>query len=272
MKRALNALLIALAFAVAGGLAGAQEKAPTPAAATPAAAMPAAQPVATPEAQRQRAEEALKALPPELRTVMDKLDEANRKLEDVSADVTYERAIPLLDEKQVSHGTLVFKKPARIILKLGKPRNEAVYTNGKQWWVVSEDEKQVEIYEAANAGHESQETAFLSFGYGSGTEKLLEEYTVELVGKAPAESDAQEMVYRLKFTPRERPDRPVRYAAIEVEIADKLWLPSVLVLHESGGEIVHTYRLSKVRTNTGVKDEAFNYEPPRGYTILRPQE
>ncbi len=262
--RGLRAVILtaALCALVPAGPARAAEEAPAPPAEASAQAHAEAQ-----------AEAALKALPPELQMVLTKLDEANAKLQDVTAKVAYERSIPLLDEKQKSTGSLVFKKPDLIILKLGKPRNEEVYTNGETWWVVSLDTKQVEIYTTAKSGQGSQEAAFLDFGYGSSSKKLLEDYNAELTGKAEAQTQGgQETVYRVKLTPKKRPDRPARYAAIEVEVSDKLWLPRVLILHESGGEIVHTYALSDIRVNTGVKDAQFNYEPPSGYTVVRPQE
>lgn len=230
-------------------------------------------PSADAEAIAEQRRAAREHLPPELRMVLEKLDKANAELQDVTARVTYERAIPLLDEKEKSKGSLIFKKPGCIALKLGKPRNEEVYTNGKQWWVVSHDDKQVEIYTAADRGQGSQESAFLDFGYGTGSDKLLDDYEVVLTSKEQlSHDDEEETLYHLKFTPRERPDRPARYAAIEAVISDTLWLPQVLVLHESGGEIVHTYTLRRTRTNTEVEEDVFEYSPPRGYTVLRPEE
>lgn len=223
---------------------------------------------APPQDAAQQAGKAWDELPPELQTVLRKLDEANEKLQDVTAKVVYQREIPLLDEKQKSRGTLTFKKPGRIVLKLGKPRNEEVHTDGEHWWVVSHNDKQVEVYKATRSEDGSREVAFLDFGYGTGAEQLVEDYHVELVSTKEREEDGGETLYRLKFTPREREDQPARYAAIEVEVSEKLWLPHVLVLHESGGEIVHTYTLSKIRTNTKVKDELFEYKPPRGYNVV----
>jgi outer membrane lipoprotein-sorting protein len=254
---------ILTALLLGGGAALAAEQ---PAATTPS-------PVAAPAPSAQE-EETPQVLSPELKAVLDKLDEANKKLTDCTASVVYERAIPLLDEKQKSRGSLIFKKPNRIVLKLGKPRNEDVYTNGKTWWVVDHGDKQVEVYEAAQSGEGERETAFLDFGFGRGSEAFLKDYTVELTGKEsrPMDDEKTETLYRLKFTPRPKKDQPpARYEAIEVVLSDQLYLPEVLVLHESGGEIVHTYTLSKVKLNTGVKDDVFEYEPPRGYTVLHPQ-
>jgi outer membrane lipoprotein-sorting protein len=240
----------------------------------PAAQGPANVPAAQSSAATASEEQPPQTLSPELKAVLDKLDGANEKLVDCTANVDYVRSIPLLEEKQKSRGSLVFKKPNKIVLKLGKPRNEDVYTDGKTWWVVEHNDRQVEVYEAAQPGQGSQETAFLDFGYGKGSDAFLKDYTVELMGREtqPLGDDKTEALYRLKFTPKPKKDQPPpRYESIEVVISDQLWLPQVLLLHESGGEIDHTYTLSKVKLNTEVKDDVFECRPPSGYTVLHPQ-
>lgn len=213
-------------------------------------------------------------LDPEVKTVLTHMEEASEGLEDLEARVTYERSIPLLEEKQKSRGTLKFKKEDLIALELGKPRNEAVYANGEKWWVVSHEAKEVEVYEASDEA--SREAAFLNFGYGEGYEPLLKDYQVELTGKEEKKKDDETIVfYRLRFTPRPRKDEdqpPPRYAAVEVGVSSERWLPHELALHESGGEILHTYTLSKMKLNTGIKDKVFDYDPPGGYTVWHPQQ
>ncbi len=223
--------------------------------------------------EAEEAREAEEEVGPEVREVLSQLDKANEKLKDLTARIIYERAIPLLDEKQRTRGTLVVKKPDCIALELGKPRNEDVYTNGKTWWVVSHDQKEVEIYEASKEA--SREAAFLQFGYGSGSDALLEDYSVELAGKSQKEEDDRVVtLYRLRFLPRKKKgqERPPRYSLIEVELSDARWLPHVLVLHESGGEIVHTYELSKFELNTDVDAKQFDYKPPSGYVVHHPEQ
>jgi outer membrane lipoprotein-sorting protein len=190
---------------------------------------------ARPAAKRPTLEE----LPPDLQMVLRQLDEANEGLEDATAKVTYEREIPLLESKQKSRGTLVYMAPDLLALKLGKPRNEEVRTNGKLWWVISHDDKQVEIYQAAEGDQ-----------------------------GAPDDGEDGETLYRLEFVPVERPDEPARYEMIEAVIGSGVWLPQTIVLHEEGDEIVHTYSLRDIRLNTGVERESFEYTPPRGYNVV----
>jgi len=132
-----------------------------------------------------------------------------------------------------------------------------------------------ELYETARSEQAAAEASFLTFGYGESSEKLLERYDIELIARrqeqpAGEEADATPLTcYRLQFVPRDE-KAPARFAKIEVELADDLWLPRLIVLHESDGEIVHTFAFSNIELNPELKREEFAYEPPRGYTVLKP--
>jgi outer membrane lipoprotein-sorting protein len=211
------------------------------------------------------------AVAPEARRVLEAIDKAGENVRDMEARVSYLRAIPLLDEVQRSRGKLVFRKPDLLALELGKPREEEIRSNGKTWWVVSHGNRLVEVFDASpEAGREA---AFLQFGYGKGSEVLLKEYGAELVSRElTREGDQEFEVCLLRFVPREHADRPARYAAVEVQVSSKDWLPRKIVLHESGGEVLHTYELSRLKLNTDVPLDDFEYDPPAGYTVRRPED
>ena len=233
-------------------------------------------------------------LSPELQRVLDALDEANEKLKDVRAKVRYRREIPLLEESQECDGSLAYKKPNLIHLKLGKPRNEELYTDGKTWWFISHNDKHVEAYEVVSEDQDADaeqqegpganeqappapaEASFLTFGYGQSSEALLKQYRITLESSGgPCGDEAEEekvkegearvTCYRLRFEPRDK-DAPAQFDAIETEVADDLWLPRKIVLYESRGEIVHTFRLHDIKLNSGLKAKEFAYKLPRGYT------
>ena len=212
----------------------------------------------------------LPELPDDVKQVLEGLDAAAKDLEDVEARLTYEESIPLLEKTRRSRGKLLFKKPTKIALKLGKPHREEVYTDGKVWWVVSHQDEQAQRFLAdADGSTDAPEAAFMKFGFGEGAMELAQEYKVTLEDET-TEDDVT--TYHLKFIPRERKDMPVRYQAIKVKMTDVHWLPHEIVLEEPGGEIVHTYRLRNIERNEGIKDDVFDYDPPGGYTVVEPQE
>ena len=231
---------------------------------------------------RPSAEEKLwQELPAQLKEVLRQMESANKKVTAVRARIRYEQAIPLLDEKEEAPGTLIFKKPDLLIIKLGKPRREDIHCDGKFWWVTSHKDRQVEIYKAARSGQGNQEAAFLRFGYNQSVRELLKEYEIVLAGKstrkaaqttganAKGEKAKKRTVtdYALKFTPRSE-EAAARYSRIEISVADDHWLPHRIVLHESDGEVVQRFTLEDITVNPDLKDAQFRYRPPKRYTIV----
>lgn len=208
-------------------------------------------------------------LPPKLRMVLDELDKANSKLKDMEATVTYTREIPLLDESERSRGKIIFKKPDSLHLKLGDPRNEEVYSDGENWWLIDHSGRQVERYRSSEAGGSNPLAAFLDIGYGGSSTRLLKRYNITLEGKSEMDRNGGQPIWRLHLTPADS-DTLGRFSSIEVELPEGLWLPSSVTLYESDGEIVHHYEFGDIRINTNVQQEAFDYSPPRGYTVLTP--
>ena len=218
------------------------------------------------------------ALSPELKEVLGKVESAGNGLESVRCDVRYTRSIPLLEEQEECGGELLFAKPDRLVLKLGEPRNEDAYTDGEKWWIVSHDDRQVEIYRMVENPRQTREAAFLKFGYGRSARELLEGYEISLSEKRSVEVSADGgggtktvTEYILRFSPR-REDVPSRYSWIEVAVREGIWLPARLRLAENEGRIMHIYRLEDRKRNPELEEGVFTYSPPEGYTILRPAE
>jgi outer membrane lipoprotein-sorting protein len=212
------------------------------------------------------------AVAPEVAAVLDQLDAAGKDVKDIRARVTHEEMIPLLETSTRSRGTLLFKKPNRIALKLDKPRHEDIITNGKLWWLVSHNDKNVQVFKAADEDNAdgAPEAAFLKFGLGGAARGLTKDYVITLTDKTvEGEDDEKVTVYKLKFVPKKKPGRPIRYQAIQITVRDDLWLPSVIRLEEDGGEIVHTYSLRRIKKNTGAKDKDFECKPPSNYDVKK---
>jgi len=236
------------------------------------------------EQEAARLQKLWESLDPELREVLESLDSASQKVKDLQASVIYKRSIPWLEVEEECKGVLKFKRPDLIALELGKPRNEGVYMDGKQWWVVSHNDKQVEIYEATKTTDASREAAFLNFGYGRAARELLKDYEISLVkkekvikrlrGEERGEEKEQEKEfteYHVRFVARKSEVAPL-YDSVEIVVCDQTWLPHGIVLYESEGQIVHEFHLDKFKLNKNLKEDKFRYEPPRGYRVLRPGE
>ena len=229
--------------------------------------------------QEIRKQKRWEALDGELKTILTRLGKANKDVRALKASVNYKRAIPILDEEEKSDGGLVFKKPNLMALKLGKPRSQDAYSDGKHWWIVDHRDEQVEIYKVTKSSRQSQEAAFLKFAYGQSARELVALYDVSLLKKEQVtrefkaedgETKEKEFTeYSLKFVPASE-DAPARYSAVDIKVTDHRWLPHHITLHESEGEIVHEFELQNLQVNVEVEDRVFQYEPPRGYRVVRP--
>ena len=208
-------------------------------------------------------------LSPELQHVFKGLDEANRGLESVRADVEYESVMQVWDDAETSMGEMSFLKPNLLHLKLGGPRNEEAYCDGEHWWIITHEDEQVEKYAVSTDEEAPAEAAFLTFGLGQDSSKLLEEYEVTLKEKIEPQEPEDPVRYRLRFLPRDK-EAPARFSAVEVELAEGIWLPQTLVLEESDGEILQTFRFVNMEINPDLGPEDFTCDVPRGYTIIEP--
>ena len=231
----------------------------------------------TPEEARRK--KRWEALDEDLKGILTHLGKANKDVKSLKAAVDYKRAIPILEEEEKSDGSLVFKKPDMMALKLGEPRSQDAYSDGNYWWIVDHKDEQVEIYKVTKSSRRSQEAAFLKFAYGQSARELVAHYDVSLlktkkvtrtVETAEGETEEKEFTeYSLKFVPASE-DAPARYSAVETRVTDQRWLPHHITLHESEGEIVHEFKLQDMKINAEVEDKVFRYEPPKGYRVVRP--
>ncbi len=212
-------------------------------------------------------------MPPELVRVLEKVNEANENLGTLKADVDYTRTIPLLEESERSTGRLYFQAPEKIHMSLGEPRNEEMLSDGQRWWIIDHDARQVEIYETGG-DQQVAETAFLELGYGRNVDELKDDYHIQLLSTEEVEVAAngeRETMRRwhIRFRPRDE-EKPAHYERTEVLITDALYLPEVITLYESDGEIIHTFQLEGLRVNEEIEESRFVYDIPRGYSTIRP--
>lgn len=197
-----------------------------------------------------------------------RLEAANKKLKDMTAKVHYTRAIPLLEEKQESKGTLRYLKPDYMHLKLGKPRNEEVVMHENIWVIINHKDKQIERYEVADDQRKNQEAAFLRFGYGGNIDELKKGYDIKLLSEKKKDDVT---LWTIRFDPKPQ-KTPSRFSRVDIVVSSKIDLPVTIKLYESDGEIVHTFDLSDIKLNTGLKKTDFKVEIPRGYAIMTPRE
>jgi outer membrane lipoprotein-sorting protein len=207
------------------------------------------------------------AKPAKVDEVLKRVEMANAKFTNLSAEIKYTRAIPLLDEEQVCKGELRYIKPGFMLLKIGPPRKEDVYTDGKSWWVVNHQGKQVEHYRVTDDRKTSQEASFLQFGFRGNVAELKKGYKVSLAGEKKKD---EETLWVLKLIPKLK-QGPSRFSRIDITVSSKTGLPRKITLMESDGEIEHHFEFVSTKLDPGLKPKDLSFELPRGYALIQPE-
>ncbi|MFQ5957222.1 MAG: outer membrane lipoprotein carrier protein LolA, partial [Candidatus Brocadiales bacterium] len=185
----------------------------------------------------------------DLEAVLDEMDAANLGLKTMMAEVTYTRTIFLLDEEEVSEGTLRYKKPRKLRLEFEPPNEEVDVSDGDFFWVYKPKERQVEKYKLAEG--ETTELNFFEFGYEGSVGKAKENYFIEIISADDAgESEGKnEGIYILKLIPKPSATQMPQYNEIRLWVDDSIWLPVRMELYESEGEVINRIELWEIKIN-----------------------
>ncbi len=186
----------------------------------------------------------------DLESVLDEIEKANQDFQSMEAGVTYTRSIFLLEEEDVSHGKVYYKKPKKLRMEFEPPKDEVDIADGEFLWIYHPRGKQVEKYRLAKG--ETKELDFFQFGYEGSVRKAKENYLIELV------SGGEGMPYILKLTPRQS-DPPPQYMEIRLWVEEGLWLPIRMELYESGGEVINRIELQDIKLNKPLKETLFQF-------------
>ncbi|MBI4007702.1 MAG: outer membrane lipoprotein carrier protein LolA, partial [Planctomycetes bacterium] len=188
-------------------------------------------------------------------------------------DLTFTKIIPLLEVNEVSNGEIRYKKPGYAYIKFSAPRNEINVIDGEYVWIFHPGTKQVEKYKAKEDAQEggSQPTQGINFfelGYNSSVAEANKRYEISLIEKK-VEKGKKFYVLEL-ITKANSPQADDRYSKIHLWIEEGFWLPSVIELSESEGEIVNKIELNNISLNKPIPDKTFQFVVPKGVEVIEP--
>ncbi len=196
----------------------------------------------------------------DLEEVLNEIEKANQRFTSLEAEITYTRSIFLLEEEEVSHGKMFYKKPKKMRMELKPPRDEIDIADGEYLWCYHPEVKQVEKYLLAKG--ETKELDFFQFGYEGSVKKAKENYLIEMISQ-----DDGDDIYILKLIPKEM-DPPPQYSEIRLWVEEGHWLPTRIELYESEGEVINRIELWDMKLNKPLKDSLFQFTPPEGVEVI----
>jgi len=240
-----NQRLVAALFAllVTTSTAGAQQPA-APALPPPPTAQKPAQTATTP-AMDQAAAERLAA----------KVQAYYEKSRDLVADISQRYRYRAAGRTLKASGTLEVRKPGLLRWSVSTPSQRVFIIDGKTLQLYDAEEKTLTI-----RGDVARETmpAAVSFLWGQG--QLLRDFAIKPAQRPQDGATVIELVPRQKQAGFQRLYFAVDPATGQVQVS--------VVIDVEGNE--NRIQFANVRTNTGVGDARFKFEPPAGTRVVRP--
>lgn len=209
--------------------------------------------------------------------VLAKIDEANKGVASLKADITIVRSIPLLESEEVSKGKLIYQKPKLVYIKFDPPRNEINVIDSENIWIYHIDLKQVEKYAINDIGENLFMNTFIGFGFDNDKtiDTIKEKYDISMadyqknVDNLNKDNGGKNRLHKLSLIPKS--DKiSGNYTEIKLWVDNKLWLPVIFELYESGGEILNRIELSNVVINKDISLKNFGFDIPKDVEIIEP--
>jgi outer membrane lipoprotein carrier protein len=185
------------------------------------------------------------------RTLLQRLEQHHARTADLVARFTQSYRSGMLGREITERGVVSIKRPGRMRWEYKDPEPKLFVSDGRTFYFYVPADKQVIV-------SEQDERRSLAGRLLSGRGGLADEFEASL------ESPLEEGVVRLKLVPRrEQPD--VERAFVDVEPSGRV---RAILLEDVQGNRTR-FRFEGVRENTGLRDELFRFEVPKGVEVVR---
>lgn len=233
-------------FRAAGllALAGILSGAPGVAAKTKAAAKRQATPAPTAAATGLGAH-----VPPEVKAVLDKVEEAQSAVKDVQMDLKMEVKDGVSGQKQSIRGVVKMKSPDKVFTHYTKPTEQFLYIRGNALLMYQPDQSMV--YKQSTA---KGQPAYLGVG------KQLKMYSD--TSRVSIIKDSKDEVVLL-FVPE---DGASQFERMKVTVAKADWWPRKVEI--ASGSMKSSAEFAKPVFNQGLDEGIFKFTPPEGVNVV----
>ncbi len=185
------------------------------------------------------------------RALLRKVEARHARTSDLVARFSQSYRSGMLGREVTERGVVSIKRPGRMRWEYKDPEPKLFISDGRTFYFYVPADKQVIV-------SEQDEQRSLAARLLSGRGGLSDEFDVSL------DSPLEEGVVRLKLVPRrEQPD--VERAFVDVEPSGRI--RSILLDDVQGSRT--GFRFEGVRENTGLADELFRFEVPKGVEVVR---
>jgi outer membrane lipoprotein carrier protein len=180
-----------------------------------------------------------------------RIEERNARTHDLVARFTQSYRSGILGRETTERGVVFIKRPGRMRWEYKDPERKLFVSDGRTFYFYVPADKQVIVSE-----QDQQRSLAARLLYGKGG--LAEEFSASL------DEPLEEGVVRLRLVPRrEQPD--VERALVDVEPSGRI---RAILLEDVQGNRTR-FSFEGLRENTGLKDELFRFEVPKGVEVIR---
>ncbi len=180
-----------------------------------------------------------------------RLEERSAHTSDLVARFTQSYRSGMLGRQVTEHGTVEIKRPGLMRWEYTEPEKKLFVSDGRSFYFYVPAEKQVIV-------SQQDQSRSLAARLLSGRGGLGEEFTVSL------DSPQEEGVVRLQLVPRHE-DPDLQRAWVDLEPSGRI--RGIQIDDLQGNRT--SFRFEAIRENTGLKDELFRFQVPRGVEVIR---
>jgi outer membrane lipoprotein carrier protein len=184
-------------------------------------------------------------------SLLHRIEERNARTSDLVARFSQSYRSGILGREITERGVVSIKRPGRMRWEYKDPERKLFVSDGRTFYFYVPADRQVIVSE-----QDQQRSLAARLLYGKGG--LAEEFEASL------DEPLEEGVVRLRLVPRrEQPD--IERAFVDVEPSGRI---RTILLEDVQGNRTR-FRFEGVRENTGLKDELFRFEVPKGVEVIR---
>ena len=190
---------------------------------------------------------------PEVDSIIEGVQDFYAQAQDLRAQFSQSYYYKVYDRKQLSEGTVYFKKPGKMRWDYQKPSKKVFVSDGELLWVYEPEENQAFKQSLAKA----QLPVALSFMSGQG--KLKEAFNAKLL-KSPNEQS-----YLLELIPKAHEGD---YKALRLTVNRQSYQVLASTVIDPVGNSNHL-TFKNLKTNLGLPNSGFQFVPPKGLRIIQ---
>jgi outer membrane lipoprotein carrier protein len=180
--------------------------------------------------------------------VVDRIQKTFESIRDISGSFDQKSYIKDLEQTQEFSGKFFLKKPARMMWEYAKPRDEKVVINDKETLIFKKSQNQVIRTRFSEESYSQVPIAMLeSF------DNIRHDFNITMPEKNALQLTPKKKIGYIKY--------------VVMETSDRDFPVKMFTIFDTYGNVI-MIELKNIKTNTGLKDEIFDFQIPPGAEVF----